>query len=124
VRAALNRLLEYQYPPSALLWASVWMPAGYDNVVEHYPDRIHELWTGGAPMRQFQIVLDNYMAAHKRICVAFTKYKAENPAPDTKVAMVTSYTVDTDRGGCVCNNCGVWYATISGWQAHNARVKC
>lgn len=82
VQRALAKMLEYPYPPSAFLWASVWMPRDYENVVKHYPDQIQQLWTARAQAHRFQAVLDNLVNSHRWICQAFTRYKAENPTPE------------------------------------------
>lgn len=126
VKAALDRMLEYPFPKNALLWASVWRPKDYDDVMKNLPDRIHDMWTAGAPMVAFQSVLDRLVRLHRNICESFLAYLAANPIPEKPTAIVRTakYLVDSERGGVVCAECGGCYGSIAGWKAHIARGRC
>jgi hypothetical protein len=118
-------MTRYTTPPSALLWGSLWLPRDYDNVTTHLPARIHELWTGTAPLEQFRAVLEDLVRTHRRICTAFTAWKASQPAQLDNPVMVTqsTFTVDAD-GWHTCVECGHRFATAVAWRVHIARRRC
>jgi hypothetical protein len=76
VRKTLDRIAQRPHPPSALVWASLWLPAQYDYFVSTAPNLIHELWTNGVPLDEFQLILDAMVETHNEICTKFEQYKA------------------------------------------------
>lgn len=77
VRKTLDRIVQRHHPPSALLWASLWLPVQYDYFVYTAPNLLHEMWTNQAPLDEFQMILDALVQTHDEICTKFEQYKAE-----------------------------------------------
>ncbi len=71
VEAALRTVCRPDYPAGVIPWLRKGDPALYEELTSRLPDLIHWLWTGHAPPEEFQRVVDEWLAAHRRACLLF-----------------------------------------------------
>lgn len=68
VEAALQAVCRPDYPIGMVPWLEQGNPALYENLTSHLPDLIHRLWEAHAPLEEFQRVVDEWLATHRRAC--------------------------------------------------------
>lgn len=75
VEAALQAVCRPDYPAGMIAWLAGAQPALYEELISRLPDLIHYLWTAHAPLEEFQRVVDDWLAAHKRACLLFRNHR-------------------------------------------------
>ena len=78
VEAALVAVCPRDYPAGTILWLEEAEPLLYDELTRSIPDLIDRLWSAHAPLRDFQRVIDGWLAAHMRACSLFKNRGVES----------------------------------------------
>jgi hypothetical protein len=71
VEAALDTICHPEYPSGMILWLETVDPGLYDRLTCALPDLISRLWKAHAPLDEFQRVVDEWLATHRRACSLF-----------------------------------------------------
>lgn len=56
------------HPTGLVRWLETDSPGLYDDLTRRLPDFIHALWTAHAPLEEFQRVVGEWLATHRRAC--------------------------------------------------------
>jgi acetoacetate decarboxylase len=68
VEATLQAVCRPDYQAGIIPWLEQGNPALYEDLTSRLPDLIHRLWEAQAPLEEFQRVVDEWLAAHRRAC--------------------------------------------------------
>jgi hypothetical protein len=71
VEAALDAVCRPDYPPGMILWLDRADPCLYNRLICSLPNLISRLWSEHAPLDDFQRVVDEWLATHRRACSLF-----------------------------------------------------
>jgi hypothetical protein len=71
VEGVLDAICRPDYSPGMILWLGRADPGLYERLTFSLPDRISCLWNAHAPLNEFQSVVDEWLAAHRRACSLF-----------------------------------------------------
>lgn len=68
MRAALEQINAFNYPPGMILWLDRAHPNLYVELTSIVPDEIHRLWTERAPLGEFELILARLVSLHNQCC--------------------------------------------------------
>ncbi len=71
VMAAWNQIAAHAYLPGAMRWAEKYHPDRYHRVTSELPAEWERLWDANAPLDEFQVALDRWVAAHEELIGLF-----------------------------------------------------
>jgi hypothetical protein len=80
LQAALANVCRPDYPAGMILWLRDTFPLLYVELIDGLPDEMHRLWSGHAPLKEFDHILDDWMEAHRTACEMFKASEARNSA--------------------------------------------
>jgi hypothetical protein len=80
VEAALDAICRPDYPPGMILWLESADAGLYNRLTRSLPNRISYLWNAHAPLDNFQTVVDEWLATHRRACSLFITRRADESA--------------------------------------------
>ena len=69
--AAWRQIADHEYLPGAMKWAEKHRPDRYHRVTNELPAQWEGLWDAHAPLERFQVILDEWVVAHKELIDLF-----------------------------------------------------
>jgi len=73
---ALRQLYQRDYPTGMVLWLEQSYPPLYADLMKCLPDKIHQLWSEHADLRQFEEVLNQLLQTHRKACALYRAHLA------------------------------------------------
>lgn len=62
------------HPAGLVRWLETYGPGLYDDLTRRLPEFIHALWMAHAPLEEFQRVVDEWLATHRRACDLYREH--------------------------------------------------
>jgi hypothetical protein len=78
MQAALSRINRTDYPAGMVVWLEQAAPDLYAELMSRIPDEIDKLWNNGAPLEEFETVLDRLIRIHQEGCRLYREEMARN----------------------------------------------
>jgi hypothetical protein len=73
--ACLAKICRPDYPAGMVPWVRDAHPSLYAELMTNLPDEIHRLWVEGAPLDEFERILNIWLEAHRTGCELYVKSK-------------------------------------------------
>jgi len=78
MQAALSQINRADYPAGMIVWLEQEAPTLYAELTSRIPDEIDKLWNNGAPLAEFEAVLDRLVSTHQAGCRLFREEEARS----------------------------------------------
>lgn len=80
LQSALAKVCRSDYPAGMILWLRDAFPLLYVELIDGLPDEMDRLWSGHAPLKEFEQILDVWVEAHRTACEMYKTSQARNSA--------------------------------------------